>query len=558
MKKLIYFQFGNCYQRRAAGYRLATGVYHNPYYLWEKLVWDGAHLNVDEPLLEGFIRYNKPSEFWIGLSEGVYRITIIGYDPMNSHGPFCVRADGVEMLSGCMIEPNEILEQTFECRPKDGILKIQFVPQEGKTFLVNGLKIDGPEGAKLIPIFKTAPAGEFPMTEELLKDSEDTPRETLRKICDWCLAHQEPDGFAGDTTTYYTSFPLGFWYTASFPLRTLLAGYDILGDRKYLEAALRGLDLLVDEQLPNGGFMCVVRHKPTAALSEAEVNHLMTHDRQPMSDIGSMVSALAVGSFYADPLRKRRYIDSLRLFCDKWAIRFQQPSGTFSDGFSGGVYETETYTCATTIEAAAFSLVHKVTGNARYQAVADKAIRSLLPDWREDGRMLGRAPHWPVRNHLPFIFETLYFGDQYYYDEGFITTGYHTQDAELREKIHGIIRCRVFGACGLLTALGDRAWWPVEETNTWIKAKSAGMPQTLLYAKVLGKTTSELETALDRMRKFLCIPKYAQRLGVLVEDAERPAAVHGYNTWSGMQTEATGFAGMTIAEMIKPGVIYLS
>ena len=33
--------------------------------------------------------------------------------------------------------------------------------------------------------------------------------------------------------------------------------------------------------------------------------------------------------------------------------------------------------------------------------------------------------------------------------------------------------------------------------------------------------------------------------------------VNGFQTWSGMRMEATGFAGMTLAEMIKPGVLYL-
>jgi hypothetical protein len=171
--------------------------------------------------------------------------------------------------------------------------------------------------------------------------------------------------------------------------------------------------------------------------------------------------------------------------------------------------------------------------------------------------MLGRAGHWCVRNRLPFVMEPIHFGDQYYYDEGFITTALHTSNESLRTKINEAIRHRVHGTCGLLATLGERTWWPVDDECLWIKAKSAGMPQTLLYARAQGGTTGRLEEALADMQRILCTPEYARRIGVMPEDAERPASIHGYNTWSGMQIEATGFAGQTIAEMIKPGVLYL-
>jgi hypothetical protein len=43
----------------------------------------------------------------------------------------------------------------------------------------------------------------------------------------------------------------------------------------------------------------------------------------------------------------------------------------------------------------------------------------------------------------------------------------------------------------------------------------------------------------------------------MANDSEHPANKFGSRSWGGMAIEATGFAGMTIAEMIKPGVLYL-
>jgi hypothetical protein len=59
------------------------------------------------------------------------------------------------------------------------------------------------------------------------------------------------------------------------------------------------------------------------------------------------------------------------------------------------------------------------------------------------------------------------------------------------------------------------------------------------------------------MRRFLCTPEYARRLAIMADDRERPVDKYGYQTWTGMDRQSVGFAGMTLAEMIKPGVIYL-
>ncbi len=562
MKKIIWFQFGDSYQRRAAGYQLQTALYHNAYHLWATKMRDGAHLNVDEPLLEGFVKNQTKGEFWIGLSAGTYEVTIVCYDPAVGHGPFSVSANGVEKLKNYVVSANEIVERTFTCEPRDGVLKLEFTAGVGGDFLINGMRIAGPDNGKILPIFKAAPANVFPEKEELNNLPDVDPKDTLHRICEWFLGRQEPGGFLGEVSDYTANRPIGYWYTASFPLRTLLAGYEILGESKFLNGALRCLDMFVGEQLPNGSWMGHLRRRPTKDLTKDEIETILKKERMPLSDIGSVVSALAVGTALAGPDRGPRYLDALERFCNDWAMKFILPNGTFSDGYSGyeGLYreiDAETYTCATTIEAAAFSLVSKVTGKPQYQQVADRALQGLLPDWRADGRILGRYSHWCVRNRLPFIMDPLYFGDQYYYDEGFITTARHTRDEKFRRQLHEVIKNRVYGTCGLMATLGDRTWWPMENADIWNRAKSAGMPQTLLYARACGVTLPRLEKALDHIKKILCLPKYAQFLGIMPEDSERPATKYAYFTWSGMQQEATGFAGMTLAEMIKPGVLYL-
>jgi len=548
MSVIVSLQFGNVYQRRAPGFVLLSRLYTSPYYLWLTSVAERASLNVEDPLLEGFVQGTQPTEFWIGLPDGTYSLSITCHEPLEEHGPFTVKANGVSVLGDVVIKAGSVRKESFQARSRDGILCLKFAPSAGKDFIINALVIEGPAGVRPQPVFKSAPPITLPDRKELVTRAGDAdPKMTLRQICDWLIEHRRADGFMGGVEGIYAQ-----WYTVSMPIRALLAGYDILADRRYLETALTTLDLFVDEQLPNGAFEGVFRGKATAQLSDTELEQSLK-TRLPMSDIGSMVSALAAGSCYAAQPRKERYLKSVRHFCDDWAMKFQQPSGAFTDG--QWFPDIRIYSCATAIEAATFSLAHAVTGNARYLKVAADAIQYLLSDWREDGSMVGRGPHWFVRSGQPFVLEPLYFGDIWYYDEGFITTSLHADDEAFRRRIDTAMGWRVFGARGLLQALEGKVWWPIQDT--WDNAKSIGMVQTLLYARTHEMGTPALEEALADMRRFLCVPEYRRRLGIMPDDTEHPASVYGYQTWSGMSMESTGFAGMTLAEMIKPGVIYL-
>jgi len=545
-KRILAVQFGNTYQRRAAGYKLITLIYTDPRCVWIDGIFDGAHMNVDEALLEGFVRIPKPADLRIGLTPGTYQVTLTFYDPTKGHGPFSIVAGDSRVLSRCTTTAGEIVEKSFYCQAEGNSLTLRFIPEEGKDIVLNALVLTGQEDEKLLPVFKTAPPAKMPGRTELDSSLAHEPEAALREVCDWLLDHRRENGFLGDA--WEGNAP--YWYTASMPVRALLAGYDILGDQKYLDAGLVIMDLFASEQTPNGAFPSVLRGRITSELTEAEIQHIYETERLPMSDVGSVVSALAIATKYAGPEHRKIYQDSLVLFCDKWASLFQKRDGSFTDGPNTG-----TYSCASAIEASAFSLASKATGETKFLQSAKRALRFLLPDWMEDGRMIGRAPHWPVRNRLPFVMETLYFGDQWYYDEGFITSAHYVEDPELKRDLLEALQHRVFGDCGLLRALGDGVWWPVQDV--WNNAKSLGMVQTLLAMKSFDMSTPELEDALKLLQQVICTPEYSHRLGVMVDDSEHPADKFGSRSWGGMATEATGFAGMTIAEMIKPGVLYL-
>lgn len=58
-------------------------------------------------------------------------------------------------------------------------------------------------------------------------------------------------------------------------------------------------------------------------------------------------------------------------------------------------------------------------------------------------------------------------------------------------------------------------------------------------------------------RRFLSTPAYARSIGVMVNDPDVPFGGHSLQSWAGFSIAATGFAGLSVAEMIQPGLIYL-
>lgn len=553
MIPIISFQFGDTYQRRAPGCVLVPAMYVNPCYLWMTPADECASRQVDDPLLEGYVQFRYPAAFQIGLPDGTYRLTMTCYEPLQNHGPFDVKVGNDIVLRNVKVAAGSVLQKAFDAQVRNGAgLRLELAPAPGKDFIINGLRVEGPPGTALRPIFKDAPAVKWPGTKELAQQAEPDPRPALRAICDWLVSHRQPNGHLGVLTG---------WYTASMPMRALLAGYDIFGDRRYLDAVVTNLDLFVSEQLPNGAFQANIRGKPTAELTQAEMNQCLK-DRLCMSDVGSVISTLAVASHYTSGPTQTSYLKAVRHFCDGWAMQFQQPSGAFTDG--QWFPDIRIYTCATAIQAAAFSLAHAVLGDKRYPQVAANAVRFLLAHVQDDGRVIGQGPHWQVHSGKPFPLDPLFFGDLWYYDEGLITVSQHTSDKALRQELDEAIGRRVFGAQGLLQALEGAPWWPIQDT--WNNAKSIGMVQTLLFARSRGMATPELETVLTGMKKVLCTPEYTRRVGVMLAPVELPGLDNthvdfyreGYRlSWSGLTMEATGFAGMTLAEIIKPGTIYL-
>jgi len=546
------FQFANYYHPHAAGYRVASRVYGSPRYLWVSRVREIEIEGEKDALLSGAIVGEK-GEFRVGLNNGVYRLTLTFSHKSRAYGPFTIYVQGAPVAADVRVPPGEPKRMTVGTEVRDGTLTLRFEAAANASFIVNGLEIDGPKGAKLQRLFAEAPMDVLPDRADVLRRGTDDLKGTLKAYCEWLLSKRLANGFLGDQETYATHVN-HYWYTTAYPLRTLLAAYHILGDRRYLDASIAILDRLIEEQLPNGAFQQVYRAKPTIRLTNDELREIYTKRWMNMADVGSIATALGVAARYVEEPRRSAYIGALRRYCEEYAEQFQKSNGGFTNGIESGVTQTNIYSVATGTEAAAFAALYASTRNPKHLEVAERAAHFLLDNWDRGGLPIG-YPHSPGKPVVPTIMEPYQYAETYYFHEGILFVLAHSKDAKLHEKAKRVYGWAVTGSHGMLSTIGDRSWWPLEDA--WDNSKSAALPLVLLRYRTMAKN-SDVDKFLAVARLFLCTPEFANMIGVMVNDPDVPWGGHSLQSWAGFSIAATGFAGLSVAEMIQPGLIYLA
>ncbi len=545
------FEFGGDYQLVTPGYQPVSRVYRSPKFLWVSPVRDEERPETTDPLLRDF-ESGDNGEFWVGLDNGTYRISLVMSDAKQAHGPFTIYLQDRAVQKDVRVQAGEVKRYSFPFAVSDGKLSLRFEAAPKQTFVVNAAILEGPRDSSLRSLFPDAPPDSLPSAEQVMAGPPADPRRTLRQVCDWLLAHRLPNGFLGDYERSRTSISY-YWYSSAYPIRTLLAGYELFHEPRYLDAATQILDRLVEEQLPNGAFAQTFRSRPTSKLSKAELEHILQKQWLNMADVGSIATALAVSCRYVSGERRETYLAAARRYCDAWATKWQLPSGAFTNGLESGVAQTTPYGVATGTEAAAFAALYAATKEPRHLETAERAAAFLLDNWRPDGQVLAR-PHWSQNGGREYVQPVTQFGDMFYYHDGILFVYYQSADERFRRKVRQVYQQHIDGDKGLLRCIGNNAWFPLQDA--WDNSKTAGMPLVFL-ARYRMDHDARTGRTLEVLRRFLSSPSLALRIGVMLEDPALKWGGHSLQSWACCSVAATGFGGLSLAEMTQPGIIYL-
>jgi len=201
-------------------------------------------------------------------------------------------------------------------------------------------------------------AAAFAAPSPFCNDCGATRRE-LRELCDY-IARSKRD--------MPTIFVAGYY------MRTLVAGYQILQDRRYLDIALAHGDALLSKQMPNGywgtGYGNIYLADTANALGE-----ILALDK------------------HADPERRARYFAALKRLVE--AIerdKLIRPSGALGTGFRAKpdgtilrLYEDDYTVSSALVGGETLIWMYAKTGEEKYRQWGYNAVKWVLGTIREDG-----------------------------------------------------------------------------------------------------------------------------------------------------------------------------
>ncbi len=565
MKLIKRLDFGNSSVRADDGFLKIERLFTSCHFCFLTELKNRWH-STTEPSPYRDILFGEKTELRLGLPKGNYIFRFHFYDPREKHAPFDIRIchveevtplyEGVqEAYAAIDIPKGEKAHVDVPFTHEKDSVAVDFIGRDG-GFFISGLDIFSEKDVDFHMLFAGLPADELPSTEDVLRNGRNDPKAALFEVTEWIMAHRLPDGFIGD-------YEMGkrLWYTSSYPLRVLLASYEIFGKEEYYAAAKSIFDRFVSEQLPDGSFTQPYRNNPTAKMTKEEIEKAKNGNWRNLADIGSMTAALAVMCHYAKEPERTTYISAVHKYLGEWAMPYRRENGGFDNGWVHGPAQ-KVYSVSTASTALTMLIIDSVEGKNTYRKTAEDAISLLCDSWNENGENLNWIfdGTYPGYDHYQNVLE---FGDGFYTMEALSAALAISSNQELRAKIFNCLKLYLFGSKGILRFLDTAPWWPVQ--NIWNNSKSAGNPillgDFLEYGKELGATNDELERCeklLSQIEKFLCTPKFSVQIGVMAKDppAELPFRTHSIQSPSGCAVAATGFAGLSFANMIKPGIIY--
>lgn len=348
-------------------------------------------------------------------------------------------------------------------------------------------------------------------------------REFFKTHCDYIAAEQRDN-------------PILF--RAGYYMRTLVAGYEIFGDRKYLDLAIAGADKLLGNQLPSG-------YWPTG------------YGAIFLADTGSMIGLFIALDRHVDEGRRGRYLEAVRRYVTAVeADGFINPSGgigvgwsQFKDGQASGKNIKE-YTVSSGLSAPVFTWMYQMTREEKYRVIARNALRWVVGTFTEDGR-------------IPYIFAgysdpglTGNFSNDYwlwdhdpntcsaYVGEGIVGFDVHCGNPEWQNELRAKIKPHIEW---LLRTQRSNGTWGIMDSHDQKRSPLIINFLSWYYRHVSGD--ARIVRAIRRYDEHLRLPENAKFYGMMSFGAGPRS-----RTEDGANDILTAIVGLSIAEIISPGI----
>jgi hypothetical protein len=352
-------------------------------------------------------------------------------------------------------------------------------------------------------------------------------RELLKNLCDYIVKEK-------------ASFPA--IYVGGYYMRTLVAGYEIFGNKQYLDTALAYGDSLLARQMPNGFWG--TGYGPVY-----------------MADTGSALGLFVVLYKHVDPDRQQAYLRAVQRYVDS----IQQngmihPWGAFGTGWrktKGNTLETPLYDQYTLSSALTggeiFTWMYHATGKEQYRDISHNALAWVLSTMRTDGNiphiLAEEGEDWDKRED-PKVADALWnshtYGTAAYVGEGVLSFDLYCGNPSLQKWIEKAVKPNIEFL--LRTQLPDGTWSQLGQ-RSWDRSRGVGIVDYLIWYYEHVERDPRVAHAVQRWDAYVVNPETAKAYGLLNTGADPgPKDInYSFNT-------ATAMSGRALADILSPSV----
>ena len=324
-------------------------------------------------------------------------------------------------------------------------------------------------------------------------------------------------------------------FIAGYYMRTLVAGYEILGEQNYLTTAIAYADTLLHYQSERGYWGT-------------------GYGNIYLADTGSAIALFTVLYKHVDQIQRKKYFDAILKYVT--AIKEDSlinPSGAIGTGWYAtkegiitGSFRDE-YTISSALTGAQiFTWMFHMTNEDAYRQVAFNALRWILSTMRADGVIpYILASHGSAYGKIGDAKNDYNLWDKWRYDtatyvgEGIIAFDLYCNQPEWKNEIRKKIKPHIEF---LISSQNEDGTWAVPGSSD--QKRSPGVVNFLIWYHQQVDQDPRIIAAVKKYRHFILQPEQGRKYGLIDCGAEDNKA----------NDVLTSINGRAIADILSPGV----